>query len=215
MNGVLVVAGTDTGIGKTVIAAGLAAVLDAHYWKPIQAGTEEGTDSETAHALGVAREKILAEAYRLSLAESPHRAARAEGVSIEPALLALPRDRPLIIEGAGGLMVPLSLDPPFTVLDQMEIWRAPVVLVARTALGTINHSLLSLAALRMRGVSIAGVIFVGKDEPESTEAVVRLGGVASLGRLHMLDPLDAATLRRAVAANIQLSTLRRIMGLGA
>lgn len=215
MSGVLVVTGTDTGVGKTVVAAGLAAALDAYYWKPVQAGTEESTDSETALALGVPQDRIIPEAYRLALPASPHRAAAQERVAIDSAALALPSERPLIVEGAGGLMVPLSLDPALTFLDQMSVWNAPVVLVSRTSLGTINHSLLSLAALRSRGVRVAGLVFVGKDDPQNIEAIVRLGATTSLGRLHMLDPLEGATLRRAVAANLHLATLRRIMELSA
>ena len=137
MTGALIVTGTDTGIGKTVIAAGLAAALGTHYWKPIQAGTEEGTDSLTASDLGVSAAHILPERYRLAMPASPHLAAEAEGLMLDPAQLSLPEQRPLIVEGAGGLMVPIRRDPPWLMIDQFASWDVPVLLVARTALGTI------------------------------------------------------------------------------
>ena len=104
MSGVLVISGTDTGIGKTVVAAGIAAALGAYYWKPIQAGTEDGTDSGTVADLGVAADRVLPEAYRLGVPASPHLAAQHEALTIDPARLALPPQRPLVVEGAGGLM---------------------------------------------------------------------------------------------------------------
>lgn len=214
MSSALVIAGTDTDIGKTVIAAGLAAALGAHYWKPVQAGMEGGTDSERALALGVPAAHVLPEAYRLALPASPHQAAAVEGVAINPAHLLLPPARPLIVEAAGGLMVPLSLDPPHLYVDQIAVWAAPVVLVARTALGTINHSLLSIEAMRARGIAIAGIIFSGDDAPESIEAIIRLGAVPPLGRLPHLDALDAATLAQAIARHIDLAALRMVMERG-
>lgn len=211
MSGVLVVTGTDTGIGKTVVAAGLAAALGASYWKPVQAGIADGTDSATAQALGVPAERILPEAYRLAIPASPHQAAAQEGIAINPARLALPAARPLVMEGAGGLMVPLSLDPPRLFIDQMADWAAPVVLVARTALGTINHSLLSIAALRARGIPIAGIVFSGADAPESIRAILHFADVPDLGCLPPLDPLDAASLAAAIARHLDLAAIRRAL----
>jgi dethiobiotin synthetase len=214
MSGVLIVSGTDTGIGKTVVAAGIAAALGAHYWKPVQAGTEDGTDSGTAWSLGVPPGHIMPEAYRLSLPASPHLAAQHDDIEIDPARLALPAQRPLIVEGAGGLMVPLRADPRWLAIDQFAAWRSPVLLVARTALGTINHSLLSVEALRARRMAIAGILFVGEPHDENERIIPMLSGVASLGRLPLLDPLDAATLAQAMAA-IDLAAIRAAMGLPA
>ncbi len=214
MSGVLIVSGTDTGIGKTVVAAGLAAALGAHYWKPVQAGTEEGTDSGAAERLGVPAHHILPEAYRLVLPASPHLAAREEGVALDPARLALPPQRPLIVEGAGGLMVPLRSEPPWLTIDQFAAWHAPVLLVARTALGTINHSLLSIEALRARGMAVAGILFVGAADSENQRVIPALGGVPALGRLPHLDPLDAASLAVAMRG-IDLGAVRAAMGLAA
>ena len=144
MSRALVVTGTDTGIGKTVFAAALAGALDGAYWKPVQAGLDEETDSDCVARLSrLPEDRILPEAYRLRTPCSPHRAAEIDGVTIDPAQLALPATgRPLIIEGAGGALVPLTRDLVFA--DIFSRWALPVVIVARTSLGTINHSLLSI-----------------------------------------------------------------------
>lgn len=192
----LVVTGTDTDVGKTVFAAGLAAATGATYWKPIQAGLEDGGDSVRVAALGV--ESVFPEAYRLNKPCSPHRAASLDGVHIDAERLALPPlDGPLVVEGAGGVLVPIHDDLLYA--DLFARWGAPVVLVARTALGTINHSLLSIEALRARGVPILGIAFVGPSVPDSEETIARVGRVRRLGRLPWLDPLDAGTLAAAFA----------------
>lgn len=207
MSGVLVVTGTDTGIGKTVVAAALTAALGASYWKPVQAGLEDGADADTVARLGgLPAWRILPEAYRLATPCSPHRAAELDGVAIDPARLALPAVRPLVVEGAGGALVPLTRDRVYA--DQFAAWGAPVVIVARTALGTISHSLLTIEALRARGVPIKGVAFVGDAVPDSERTIVEMGGTVRLGRLPMLDRLDAASLREAFAASFDLELLR-------
>ncbi len=212
MSGVLIVSGTDTGIGKTVVAAGIAAALGAYYWKPVQAGTEDSTDAATARSLGVPADHILPEAYTLSMPASPHLAAQHDGVAIDPARLALPAQRPLIVEGAGGLMVPLRTDPLWLMIDQFAAWQAPVLLVARTALGTINHSLLSIEALRAHGIGIAGILFVGEAHEENERVIPGLGEVHNLGRIKPLDPLDADSLAGAMN-DVDLATIRAAMGL--
>lgn len=212
MSGVLIVSGTDTGIGKTVVAAGLAAALGAHYWKPVQAGIEDGTDAGEAVALGVPHAQVLPEAYRLALPASPHLAAESEGITLDDARLALPPARPLIVEGAGGLMVPLRRDPPHLMIDLFASWNAPVLLVARTSLGTINHSLLSIEALRGRGMAIAGLLFVGDAHPDNEAVIPAIAGVRSFGRLPHLEMLDAAHLAQAMRDHIDLAALRTAMG---
>jgi dethiobiotin synthetase len=201
---ILVVTGTDTGIGKTVFAAALAGALGAHYWKPIQAGVDPEGDKETVAALsGLAPDRILPEAYRLATPASPHLAARIDGVEIALDRLALPRvDGPLVVEGAGGVLVPIS--ETLTMADLFAHWSQPVILCARTALGTINHSLLSVEALRARNVPIAGIAFIGDAHDENERIIPRLAGVRALGRLPLLDPLTPASLARAFAAHINL-----------
>ena len=197
----LVVTGTDTGIGKTVVAAGFSQALGARYWKPVQAGLDESTDRDTVAALS--GREVLPEAYRLATPCSPHQAAAIDGVTIDPARLALPEDDgPLVVEGAGGVLVPLREDLLYA--DLFARWGLPVVLVARTALGTINHSLLSLEALRSRGVPIAGMAFVGDENAETERTICAIGQVRRLGRLSWLDPLNAETLRAAFVAGFDL-----------
>lgn len=196
----LVVTGTDTGIGKTVLSGAIAQALGAAYWKPIQSGLEEETDSERTAALGL---RILPEAYRLNTPCSPHWAAEIDGVTLEDAALELPEGEPdLVVEGAGGVLVPIREDLLYA--DLFARWGLPVVLAARTELGTINHSLLSIEALKARGVPILGVAFVG--EPiENTEATIaRIGKVKRLGRLPILPEVTAETLRAAFAAHFDL-----------
>ena len=204
MNRPLIVTGTDTDIGKTVFAAGLAAALGAHYWKPVQAGLDDGSDSGRVAALGVPKDKILPEAYRLTTPCSPHRAAEIDGVTIDPAQLDLPDIAgPLVVEGAGGVLVPVTRDLLYA--DLFARWGAPTIIVARTALGTINHSLLSIEALRSRGVPILGIAFVGEAQPDSEATIAEIGGVKRLGRLPHLDPLDPDSLARAFADNFQIT----------
>ena len=198
----IVVTGTDTEIGKTVFAAGLADLLQACYWKPIQSGLEGETDSQVAARLGgLSSDRILPERYRLKTPVSPHQSAAIDGVRIDADALAIPDTggRPLVIEGAGGLMVPL--DPPLLYIDVFARWRLPVVLCARTALGTINHSLLSIEALRRHNIELLGIAFLGDSRPESERVICEVGRVKLLGRLPRLLPLNRATLREAFAAS--------------
>lgn len=201
----LIVTGTDTGIGKTVLAAGLTAALKARYWKPVQAGLDEETDSETVARLAPGA-LVHPEAYRLETPASPHLAARIDGVTIEPARLALPAgDGPLVVEGAGGALVPLGEGLLYA--DQFARWgqeaEMPVVVAARSGLGTINHSLLTLEALRARGVTVAGIAFIGprgEAEAESERIICALGGARRLGHLPLLSPLTPQTLAAAMAS---------------
>ena len=201
---VFIVTGTDTGVGKTVFAAGLAAALGAHYWKPIQAGIELEGDKESVACLsGLPTSHIVPEAYRLTTPASPHLAARIDGVEIGLDRLSLPKvDGSLVVEGAGGVLAPVS--ETLLMADLFAHWGAPAILCARTSLGTINHSLLSIEALRVRGVPIAGIVFIGDPHEENQRIIPELGRVPSLGRLPHLDPLNAATLSAAFKRAIRL-----------
>jgi dethiobiotin synthetase len=200
----IVVSGTDTGLGKTVFSAMLTAALDAVYWKPVQSGTEDGTDARTvARLAALPAERILPERYVLSQPLSPHHSAELDGVEIDPDALVLPQPRadgrPIVVEGAGGLLVPLTRRTLF--IDVFRRWGAPVVLCARTALGTINHTLLSVEALKARGIPLLGIAFIGEALPDSERTIVEFSGARRLGRLPRLDPVTGDGLRRAFAEN--------------
>lgn len=203
-----VVTGTDTGIGKTVFSAALTAALGGSYWKPVQSGLQEETDSQTVSRLGcLPPERILPEAYRLRTPASPHLAARLDDVEIAPETLTLPlTDTPLVIEGAGGLLVPLTENHVFA--DVFARWRIPVILCARTGLGTINHTLLSLEALRNRSIPIFGVAFIGEEEAETQRIIGAMGQVRVLGRLPPLDPLTPARLQHTFRDHFPLSSFQ-------
>jgi dethiobiotin synthetase len=204
-----IVTGTDTGVGKTVFAAALTGALGARYWKPVQAGPDDdgGSDSLRVAALaGIApadrTHRIHPEAWRLTSPLSPHRAAEIDGVEIDPKALTLPEGKgPLVVEGAGGVLVPLTRQ--WLYADQFGLWRRPVILVARTALGTINHALLSIEALRKRHAPIHGVAFVGDPNEDNEATIAELGRVTRLGRLPRLDRLTPETLAAAFAENFQ------------
>ena len=205
----LIVTGTDTNIGKTVVAAAIAGALGASYWKPIQSGIEpDGTDRDRVGRLsGLPPEKLLPEAYRLQLPASPHFAAEREGVTISVSKLGLPNvEGSLVVEGAGGLMVPVTRE--WLLIDQFRTWRLPVVLVARTALGTINHTLLSIEALNGRNIPIQGVVFVGDANDDSERTIAEMGNVKRLGRLPRLPSLTQATLATAFRDNFNIEDFR-------
>jgi len=172
----------------------------------VQSGLDGPGDSETAARLSGGRAQVLPEAYRLTNPLSPHESARLDGVTIDPARLALPEgEGPLVVEGAGGALVPLTNSLLFA--DIFAQWGLPVIVVARTTLGTINHSLLTLEALKARGIKVAGIAFSGEANPASEKAIIGFGKVPHLGRLPRLDPLDADSLARAFAENIRTDLL--------
>jgi dethiobiotin synthetase len=193
----IVVTGTDTHIGKTVFAAGLTRLLEGIYWKPVQAGLDGETDTDTVRRLsGLDQSHFLTETWRLKLAASPHLAAEREELRIDPQALAIPSlHRPLIIEGAGGLMVPLTRDELY--IDVFARWKAPVVLCARTTLGTLNHTLLSVEALGRRGIPVMGIALIGDPHPDNERTLASMSGARVLGRLPLLDPLTPDSLRAA------------------
>ena len=189
------VTGTDTGVGKTVLSALLVAALDACYWKPVQTGAVEGTDREAVRAYaGIAEENLLPERYCFPPPVSPHLAAQQAGVRISLDELALPAaaGRPCIVEGAGGVMVPVN-ESEF-MLDLMRRLGLPVVVAARTALGTINHTLLTLAALRSASVAVAGVVLIGAANAENRRAVEHYGSVRVIGHIPVLEHIHRAAL---------------------
>lgn len=208
MSNTCIITGTDTDIGKTVVAAMLTLALEGNYWKPVQAGIEGGVDTKAVQKMtALPEERFLPESYVLSEPLSPHRAAEIDKTQIDVDSLTIPDiDGPLIIEGAGGLMVPLTREN--LLINLFKKWNedayVPVILVARTALGTINHTLLSLEALWSRKIPIHGIVFVGEDNPDNMRTIAEFSNVKVLGRLPMLDSLDQATLSMAFDENFNI-----------
>lgn len=212
MSKAIVIAGTDTDVGKTLVSAGLMLCLPhALYWKPVQAGTEPLTDTEAVQRIThLAQERFLPEAYCLRMPASPHLAARLDDTEIDPSQLSLPLvSAPLVIESAGGVMVPLN--EHLLNLDMFARWGAPVILVARTSLGTINHSLLTIHALRARDIPIGGILFSGEAHDENERIIPALGQVRSLGRLPRLERIDAAGLHLAMQAHVDIAAIEALL----
>lgn len=203
-----VIVGTDTDVGKTVFAAALVNALNGYYWKPIQSGLDGGTDTDCVRALTtLTNNRFVPEAYRLHTPASPHYAAEIDGIRIDISKLD-PKDlpTPLVIETAGGLLVPLTRDT--LQIEVVAAWQLPVVLVASTRLGTINHALLSIEALRKRQIPIIGIAFVGPENADSQHTICDFGNVAMLGRLPRLDTLNAKTLSTAFAENFNVDDFK-------
>lgn len=164
-----VVAGIGTDVGKTVVSAILAEAMQATYWKPVQAGDLDRSDTIKVKEW-TENVEVLPEQFRLTEPMSPHAAAAIDGIQIDSFHFTIPNIEPLIIEGAGGLMVPINFNG-LTYLDLFEQWKLPVILVSRHYLGSINHTLMSCELLKSRGLHIHGIVFVG-EENQSTESII-------------------------------------------
>ena len=191
MNGYFVT-GTDTNVGKTVLCALLVAALDAVYWKPVQTGAVDGTDREAVRVwAGVEEEQLLPETYLFDPPVSPHLAAREAGVRISLNSIEIPEipaGAKLIVEGAGGVMVPIN--DRELMRDLMKHLQLPVIVAARTALGTINHTLLTVAALRHAGLTIRGVVMIGDENIENRRAIEQYGNVGVIGQIPVLKKIN-------------------------
>ena len=208
------ICGTDTDVGKTVVSALVVQGLGATYWKPVQSGLEGGSDSGRLQALlQLPGTRLLPEAYRLQTPVSPHWAAELEGITIDPARLALPAVAgTLVVETAGGLLVPLRRD--WLQIDQLAAWGLPVLLVARSGLGTLNHTLLSVQALRQRSIPLLGLVLNGPLHPDNPATLAALAQAPVLAQLPPLEPLTAAGLAAQWQAQELGRTLKAAMGAG-
>lgn len=192
-SGQFVVTGIGTDVGKTVVSAILAEVLRAHYWKPVQAGDLEFSDSKkvtqwTQHV------HVLPERFRLSQPMSPHAAARLDGQIIDSVSFAIPQVSPLIVEGAGGVLVPLN-DFGLTYADLFQQWNLPVIVVSKHYLGSINHTLMTVEVLKQRNIEIAGIVFVGDENKTSEEIILHQTGVPLIARVPWSSHVDADFVR--------------------
>jgi dethiobiotin synthetase len=192
------ITGTDTDVGKTIVSALLTLGLGYAYWKPIQSGTPTDTDTLRS-ATDLDSSHFIPERYRLTQPLSPHAAAKIDRQPISLTDFQLPTiNKPgLIVEGAGGLMVPINEQD--LMIDLIRSLRLPVCLVARSKLGTINHTLLSIAALRQAEIPILGVIINGEKNQINREAIEHYGQVRILGELEPLAEINAQSL--AIAFN--------------
>ena len=189
-----IIAGTDTNVGKTVLSALLMSTHDdLYYWKPIQSGLEDETDSQVVRRLSVCSEaRILPEAYRLHKPLSPHLSARLDGIQIEKEKLSIPKKENLIVEAAGGVLVPINKNT--LQIDLIKMWSLPVLIAARSSLGTINHTLLTIEALRNRDIAIEGIVMIGEINKENEEAVTYYGNVKVVGRIPFKSDLGKKVL---------------------
>ena len=189
-----VVCGTDTDIGKTLISSFFVRGLNSFYWKPIQSGIESETDSQAVMRLTkVDKEKIINEAYIFREPVSPHWAAEIDQKVINFQLLNLPNvDGPLIIETAGGLMVPITRD--HLQIDQIKKWDIPVILVCKSGLGTLNHTLLSIEALNKRNIKILGLVINGTKHLDNPKTLTEFSGLPIIAEFPSIKKIDSKNL---------------------
>lgn len=204
MTNTCIITGTDTSVGKTVFSAMLMLALNASYWKPVQSGVQGGVDTKDVQRMTqLPLERFFEERYVFSEPLSPHRAAEIDGVQLDTSALDIPHcESPLIIEGAGGLNVPLTRTTLFS--DIFALWKLPVILCARTGLGTINHTLLSIEALEKRDIKLHGIAFIGDENEDNMRTIEEFSGAKVLGRMPWLDVINPKTLSAAFDQNFSV-----------
>jgi len=198
----LFVTGTDTNVGKTLLSALLVAALDAIYWKPIQTGATEGTDRQTVIKLAeIPEAQTIPESYCFDPPVSPHLAAESSGVKIDLARIRVPVkvDKPVIVEGAGGILVPINDSE--SMLDLARHLGFPTLIAARAALGTINHTLLTVRALRCAKMSVKGVVMIGSRNKDNERSVEHFGVAPVVGWIPWLDKIGRQTLLQVFRSN--------------
>lgn len=198
------VTGTDTDVGKTTISSWLCLHTGYSYFKPIQTGSILGTDSHQISNLTNA--SVYKENFAYKRPLSPHLAASLENDSINIDRISLPKTHNLIIEGAGGVLVPINQTT--LMVDLIKKLAIPTILVARSTLGTINHTLLSLEALRARNIPILGVILNGLLSQDNLEAIEFYGRVQVLASVPKLQQVDREHLMQTPLSN----RLKAILG---
>ncbi|MCW3119662.1 MAG: dethiobiotin synthase [Chitinophagaceae bacterium] len=192
----IIVAGIGTGIGKTFIAAIITEALQADYWKPVQAGSLDCTDRDTVRSLITNTTSLFhPETYRFSLPVSPHTAAEEDGLTIELNKLQLPlSENGLVIELAGGLMVPLNKKE--LNIDLLKQWKTPVILVSQNYLGSINHTLLSLGLLKQHAIKLAGIIFNGESNASGENFILNYTQSKCLGHINRESTIHKAIVKQ-------------------
>ena len=189
-----IICGTDTDIGKTLISSFFVRGLNSFYWKPIQSGIESQTDSQIVEKLSrLNRDKIIKEAYVFTKPLSPHWAAEIDQQTINFNKLRLPKvNGSLIVETAGGLMVPITRN--FLQIDQVKKWDLPVILVCKSTLGTLNHTLLSIEALQKRNINILGLVINGEKHLDNPKTLFNFSGIPIIAEFPFIKKIDSNNL---------------------
>jgi dethiobiotin synthetase len=184
------ISGIGTDVGKTIVSAVFTEALEADYWKPIQAGDLHLSDTDKVKILVSNTKSVFhPERYRLNTPASPHYAAEVDGIEIALSDFSIPKtDNTLLIEGAGGLMVPLNSKE--TVVDLVKQLDLPLILVSRNYLGSINHTMLSIGLLKNKGIEIAGIIFNGEPNPASESWILNNSGLKCIARIPFTEQPD-------------------------
>ena len=205
------ITGIGTDVGKTVVSSILCELLHATYWKPIQSGDLQNSDSKKIQQWLNNTVEIIPEAYLFSEALSPHVASKIDGVSINPAMLNLPKTAGnLIVEGAGGWLVPIN-ESGITFADLAEQWNIPIILVSRHYLGSINHTLLTIESIRSRNVNLHGIIYVGEPLPDTCEIIEKITGVKTLFSVPLFDKVDTDTIKLFVKELVSNGILKSLV----
>jgi dethiobiotin synthetase len=185
-----IISGIGTDVGKTVVSAIVAQALNADYWKPIQSGELDNSDSHKIDRLTNDCVQVLPERFRLTEPLSPHASAAIDGIQLQLSDFTLPETkRNLLVEGAGGLMVPINETD--LLIDAFKQWNLPVIIVSRHYVGSINHTLLTIEALKNRGITIKGLVFVGEENPATESFILNHSNVPFLMRIPLVSEVTA------------------------
>ncbi len=191
-----IVTGIGTDIGKTVVSAILAEALNATYWKPVQAGELENSDSIKIKKWCSESVQVLPEAFRLTEPVSPHLAASIDNLNISTDYLKIPElEGDLIIEGAGGILVPLN-NEGLLFIDVVKYWDLPVILVSRHYLGSINHTLLTAEILKNNNIKVEGIVFVGNENKATEEIILKKTGLPLIARIPLVTEINKEFIQK-------------------
>lgn len=191
-----IVTGIGTDIGKTVVSAILVEALQATYWKPVQAGELENSDSIKIKKWCSESVQVLPEAFRLTEPVSPHLAASIDNLNISTEYLKIPElEGDLIIEGAGGILVPLN-NEGLLFIDVVKYWDLPVILVSRHYLGSINHTLLTAEILKNNNIKVEGIVFVGNENKATEEIILKKTGLPLIARIPLVTEINKEFIQK-------------------
>ena len=192
----IIIAGCGTDVGKTVVSAIVTTLFKGDYWKPVQCGHEKNSDTETMKKLlCLENHQVFNSAYSFKASVSPHHAARLENTTIDKQIITLPQtSRPLIIESIGGVYVPLTTSE--LTIEPFKTWNCTWIIVSKNYIGSINHTLLTIGALKQHNISIAGIIFNGEPNDDSESAILKISKLPFLARLLPEETINQSTIQR-------------------